>query len=118
MDIFKVCSSINNTPTVFDKSINGLIWYLQVFDGNYMDQLLLNKPFLKAKYCGTVFDNINTVNNVAYIRFFAEKQAVQKSSFSAQFTAMRSKEDDKESCREVRLPIFYCLNHIDKCLLI
>ena len=73
-----------------------------------MDQLLLDDEsvrssgYLKAKYCGTVFDNVNSKQSVVYVRFYAEKQAIKDSLFSATFTAMRNKENDKEACREVR----------------
>ena len=73
-----------------------------------MDQLLLDDEsvrssgYLKAKYCGTVFDNVNSKQSVVYVRFYAEKQAIKDSLFSATFTAMRNKENDKEPCREVR----------------
>lgn len=78
-----------------------------------MDQLILNEPYLSAKYCGTVFDNINSKKNIVYVRFYAEKSAIQDSSFSATFTAMRDKDDEKEACKEVFLSI---IKHID-CML-
>ena len=82
-----------------------------------MDQLLLDDEsvrssgYLKAKYCGTVFDNVNSKQSVVYVRFYAEKQAIKDSLFSATFTAMRNKENDKEACREVRSS-FKCIIEI------
>jgi len=66
-----------------------------------MDQLIVAKPYEVAKYCGTVFDNINSEKNIVYVRFYAEKSAIRESSFSATFTAMRSKKDEKNACHEV-----------------
>ena len=71
-----------------------------------MDQLILNEPYLKAKYCGTVFDNIPSNTNMVYVRFFAEKQAIKESTFEATFTAMRDLTKIKEpppdnTCTEV-----------------
>ena len=83
-----------------------------------MDQLLLDDEsvrssgYLKAKYCGTVFDNVNSKQSVVYVRFYAEKQAIKDSLFSATFTAMRNKENDKEACREVRSS-FRCIIEIE-----
>ena len=72
-----------------------------------MDQLVLNDPYMKAKYCGTVFDNINSGSNIVYVRFYAEHQAIkgwfegEGSKFSATFTAMRAKKDETKPCEEV-----------------
>ena len=61
--------------------------------------MLLNEPFLKAKYCGTVFDNINSDSNIVFVRFYAETPAVEHSKFEASFTAMRNLDTDlKETC--------------------
>ena len=84
---------------------------MQVFDGNFMDQLLLNDDteipsgYLQAKYCGTVFDNIQSKNNIVYVRYYAEKQAIQKGiEFEATFTAMRNLDstDKTDLCGEVK----------------
>ena len=36
-----------------------------------------------------MFDNIMSKNNIVYVRFFAEKRAINGSKFSDTFTAMR-----------------------------
>ena len=83
---------------------------MQVFDGDFREQLLLDPKtdafttgYCQAKYCGTVFDNINSINNIVYVRFFAEKNAIEDSKFEATFTAMRNKDKETEPCEEVRV---------------
>ena len=66
-----------------------------------------NTGYCQAKYCGTVFDNINSINNIVYVRFYAEKQAIQDSTFEATFTAMRNKEKETEPCEKVSANFAY-----------
>ena len=50
-----------------------------------------------------MFDNINSINNKVFVRFFAEKNAIEDSKFEATFTAMRNKDKETEPCEEVSI---------------